>query len=262
MRVRVLRSRKPEVGDRKCLRGPESPGFSLAGRHVGSREAPFCEEGKRRPRMSDHRVWILWAWKAPQHEILEEEKGLNLPSRLSRDLRCSHPTLECSSELQSPAGCQYQRVAKKLERQSGERTREEKQPASATPSSIPHFSPEQKPGGRFSSGSSTALPGPRSSTMDPGSGDKDRSSADKWSLFGPRSFQKSDSEGFATQPYGGAQKPSPMELMRMLATRKAEGPATFKPPKMDLPVMGGKKQPPRTPNLKPRDLNVLIPTSF
>uniref|UniRef100_G1Q5R7 Putative monooxygenase p33MONOX n=1 Tax=Myotis lucifugus TaxID=59463 RepID=G1Q5R7_MYOLU len=150
----------------------------------------------------------------------------------------------------------YQHVAKKLERQSGERMREEKQPASAqaTPSSIPHFSPKQKLGGRFSSGSSTASPGPRSSTMDPGSGDKDRNSADTWSLFGRRSLQKSDSEGFATQPDGGAQKPSLMERMRMLAT--------FKPPKMDPPVMGGKKQPPRAPNLKFRDLNVLTPTSF
>ncbi|EPQ18401.1 UPF0498 protein KIAA1191 [Myotis brandtii] len=158
----------------------------------------------------------------------------------------------------------YQHVAKKLKRQSGERTREEKQLASAqaTPSNIPLSSPKQKLRGRFSSGSFTASPGPRFSTMDSGSGDKDRNSADKWSLFGPRSLQKSDSGGFATQPYRGAQKPSPMELMRMRATRKAEDPATFKQPKMDLPVMRGKKQPPRTPNHKPRDLNVLTPTGL
>lgn len=47
--------------------------------------------------------------------------------------------------------------------------------------------------GWFSSGSSTALPGPHFSTMDSGSGDKDRNSADRWSLFGPRTLQKSDS---------------------------------------------------------------------
>ena len=47
--------------------------------------------------------------------------------------------------------------------------------------------------GWFTSGSATALPGPSLSTMDSGSGDKDRSSADKWSLFGPRSLQKSES---------------------------------------------------------------------
>ncbi|KAM5213761.1 putative monooxygenase p33MONOX isoform 4-T6 [Hipposideros larvatus] len=98
--------------------------------------------------------------------------------------------------------------------------------------------------------------------MDSGSGDKDRNSADKWSLFGPRTLQKSDSGGFATQAYKGAQKPSPMELIRAQATRMAESPATFQPPKMDLPVMEGKKQPPRTHNIKPRDLNVLTPTGF
>ncbi|XP_016064280.1 PREDICTED: putative monooxygenase p33MONOX [Miniopterus natalensis] len=161
----------------------------------------------------------------------------------------------------------YLRVAEALHTlklQSGEVTREEKQPPSSqsTPSSTPHSSPKQKPRGWFSSGSSTALPGPNLSTMDSGSGDKDRNSADKWILFGPRSLLKSDSGGFATQPYRGAQKPSPMELIRMQATRMAEDPATFKPPKMDIPVMEGKKQPSRTHNLKPRDLNVLTPTGF
>ncbi|XP_019493025.1 PREDICTED: putative monooxygenase p33MONOX isoform X1 [Hipposideros armiger] len=161
----------------------------------------------------------------------------------------------------------YLRVAEalhKLKLQSGEVAREEELPASAqsTPSTSPHSSPKQKPRGWFSSGSSTALPGPNLSTMDSGSGDKDRNSADKWSLFGPRTLQKSDSGGFATQAYKGAQKPSPMELIRAQATRMAESPATFQPPKMDLPVMEGKKQPPRTHNIKPRDLNVLTPTGF
>ncbi|KAI5936519.1 putative monooxygenase p33MONOX isoform X1 [Manis javanica] len=161
----------------------------------------------------------------------------------------------------------YLRVAEalhKLKLQSGEVAREEQQPASAqsTPSSTPRSSPKQKSRGWFTSGSSTALPGPNPSTMDSGSGDKDKNSADKWSLFGPRPLQKSDSGGFATQTYKGAQKPSPMELMRVQATRMAEDPATFKPPKMDIPAIEGKKQPPRTHNLKPRDLNVLTPTGF
>ncbi|XP_036990778.2 putative monooxygenase p33MONOX isoform X4 [Artibeus jamaicensis] len=151
----------------------------------------------------------------------------------------------------------------KLKLQSGEVTREEK-PVSAqsTPSSTPHSSPKQKPRGWFSSGSSTALPGPNLSAMDSGSRDKDRNSADRWSLFGPRPLQKSDSAGLATQPYRGAQKPSPMELIRAQATRTAEDPAACRPPKMDVPVVEGKRQPPRTHDLKPRDLNVLTPTGF
>lgn len=68
--------------------------------------------------------------------------------------------------------------------------------------------------------------------------------------------------GFTTQAYRGAQRPSPVELIRTQATRMAESPATFQPPKMDLPVIEGKKPPPRTHNLKPRDLNVLTPTGF
>lgn len=47
--------------------------------------------------------------------------------------------------------------------------------------------------GWFPSGPPAALPGPFLSTMDSGSGDKDRTSADKWSLFGPRALQKFDS---------------------------------------------------------------------
>lgn len=70
------------------------------------------------------------------------------------------------------------------------------------------------------------------------------------------------SGGFTIQPYKGAQKPSPMELIRAQATRKAEDLVTFKPPKMDIPALEGKKEPPRPHNLKPRDMNVLTPTGF
>ena len=68
--------------------------------------------------------------------------------------------------------------------------------------------------------------------------------------------------GFAIQAYKGAPRPSPMEVMHTQATRVGEDPATFKPPKMDVPMVEGKKQPLRTHNLKPRDLNVLTPTGF
>ncbi|KAL2778497.1 putative monooxygenase p33MONOX isoform b [Daubentonia madagascariensis] len=161
----------------------------------------------------------------------------------------------------------YLRVAEalhKLKLQSGETTKEEKQPVSAqsTPSSTPHSSPKHRPRGWFTSGSSTALSGLNPTIMDSGSGDKDRNPSDKWSFFGTRSLQKYDSGSFATQAYREAQKPSPMELIRAQATRMADDPANFKPPKMDIPVMEGKTQPPRTHNLKPRDLNVLTPTGF
>ncbi|XP_048190279.1 putative monooxygenase p33MONOX isoform X1 [Perognathus longimembris pacificus] len=161
----------------------------------------------------------------------------------------------------------YLRVAEalhKLKLQSGDLTREEKQPASAqsTPSSTPQSSPKHKARGWFTPASSIALPGPNPSTMDPGSGDKDRNVSDKWSLFGSRTLQKSDSGGFTIQAYKGAQKPTPMELIRAQATRPAEDPATFKPPKMDAPMTEGKKPAPRTHTLKPRDFNVLTPTGF
>lgn len=159
----------------------------------------------------------------------------------------------------------YLRVAEalhKLKLQSGETAKDEKQSTSAqsTPSSTPHSSPKQKSRGWFPSGSSTALPGLNPQTMDPGNGN-DKNSVDKWSLFGPRPLQRSDS-GFAIQAYKGALKPSPVELIRAQATRVGEDPSTFKPPKMDIPVVEGKKQPPRIHNLKPRDLNVLTPTGF
>ncbi|XP_051834945.1 putative monooxygenase p33MONOX [Antechinus flavipes] len=160
----------------------------------------------------------------------------------------------------------YHRVAEavhKLKLQNGEITKEDRLTASAqsTPSSTPHSSPRQKPRGWFTHGSSTSLPGLDVSSMDSGNGDRDKPSSEKWSFFGTRTLQKSDS-GFSVQSFRGTQKPSPMELIRVQATRIAEDPATFKPPKMDLPVMEGKKQPPRTHNLKPRDMNVLTPTGF
>lgn len=53
-----------------------------------------------------------------------------------------------------------------------------------------------------------------------------------------------------------------MELIHVQATWLAKDPATFKPLKMDIPVIEGKKLLPRTHNLKPQDLNVLTHTCF
>ncbi|XP_038626910.1 putative monooxygenase p33MONOX isoform X1 [Tachyglossus aculeatus] len=161
----------------------------------------------------------------------------------------------------------YHRMAEavhKLKLQSGEMTKEEQQASSAqsTPSGTPHSSPRQKNRGWFSHGPSTSLPGPDFGPTDPGTGDRDRAASEKWSLFGPRTLQKSDSGGFSVQSYRGAQKPSPMELLRAQAARLADEPAALKPPKMDIPPLEGKKPAPRAHNLKPRDLNVLTPTGF
>lgn len=155
----------------------------------------------------------------------------------------------------------YLRMAEalhKLKLQSGERTPEEKSgSAQSTPSSTPNSSPRPKSRGWFSSGVSPALPGPNPSPTDSGSGEKD-----KWSLFTPRTLQRSESAGaFATQPYRG-QKTSPMDLIRGPATCMAGDTSTLKPPKLDLPGMDAKKQHPRTHNIKPRDLNVFTPTGF
>lgn len=65
------------------------------------------------------------------------------------------------------------------------------------------------------------------------------------------------------QSYKGAQKPTPMEVMKAQATRLAEDPTTFKaPPKMEIPSMDGKKQVTQPHKLKPRDMNVLTPSGF
>uniref|UniRef100_A0A8D0DM85 Putative monooxygenase p33MONOX n=1 Tax=Salvator merianae TaxID=96440 RepID=A0A8D0DM85_SALMN len=163
----------------------------------------------------------------------------------------------------------YHRVAESfhnLKMQSGEMTKDEKQVSSAqsTPSSTPHSSPKRTYRSWFSQGTSMSIAGPDLVTMDSTGGDGDKVSSEKWSFFGPRTLQKSttDSGGFTIQAYKGAQKPSPMELMRAQATRMADESATFKPPKMDIPGMEEKRRSPRSHSIKPRDLNVLTPTGF
>ncbi|MBN3297353.1 putative monooxygenase p33MONOX [Amia ocellicauda] len=162
----------------------------------------------------------------------------------------------------------YHRVAEalhKLKMQSGD-SKEDKQASSAqsTPSGTPQTSPKQKRRGWFSQGSTTSLTssefGSANSSVDMGGGE-----TDKWSIFGPRPVvQKSttDPGGYALQAYRGAQKPTPMELMKAQATRMAEDPANLKPPTMDVPGMEGRRQAPRSHKLKPRDMNVLTPSGF
>ncbi|KAL8212159.1 UNVERIFIED_CONTAM: putative monooxygenase p33MONOX [Gekko kuhli] len=163
----------------------------------------------------------------------------------------------------------YHRVAESLHNlkmQSGEIAKEEKQASSAqsTPSSTPHSSPKRTYRTWFSQGTSASITGPDLVSMDSSGGDSDKASSEKWSLFGPRALQKStaDSGGFTIQAYKGAQKPTPMELMRAQATRMAEDSATFKPPKMDIPTIEEKRRSPRSHNIRPRDMNVLTPTGF
>lgn len=162
----------------------------------------------------------------------------------------------------------YHRVAESLHNlkmQSGEMAKEEKQASStqSTPSNTPHSSPKHTYRGWFSQGTSSSITGPDFAAMD-SSGDGEKIPSEKWSLFGPRTLQRSatDTGGFTIQAYKGAQKPTPMELMRAQATRMTEDSATFKPPKMDIPAMEEKRRSPRSHSLKPRDLNVLAPTGF
>ncbi|KAG5844208.1 hypothetical protein ANANG_G00159790 [Anguilla anguilla] len=149
----------------------------------------------------------------------------------------------------------YHRMAESLHKmkvQSGE-SREEKQTSSAqsTPSSTPQASPKQKRRGWFSQGSMASLAG--------------AGAVERWGAFGPRPIvQKSttDPGGFALQAYRGAQKPTPMEVMKAQATRLAEDPANLKPPKMEIPAMESKRHSPRQHKLRPRDMNVLTPSGF
>lgn len=70
--------------------------------------------------------------------------------------------------------------------------------------------------------------------------------------------------GFALQAYRGAQKPSPMEVMKTQTTRLADSPATqaVAPPKMEIPTVDGRRQGARPHKLKPRDMNILTPSGF
>lgn len=69
--------------------------------------------------------------------------------------------------------------------------------------------------------------------------------------------------GFTVQSYKGAQKPTPMELMRAQANRITDDPSALKPPKIEMPpFINADKNISRSHNLKPRDMNILTPTGF
>ncbi|XP_034406997.1 putative monooxygenase p33MONOX isoform X2 [Cyclopterus lumpus] len=159
----------------------------------------------------------------------------------------------------------------KLQIQSLE-AREERQSSSAqsTPSNTPHSSPKQLRRGWFSSTGSEVSVGSSNSSVDLGGAD---SAVERWSVFGPRPVvQKSTSDlgsdatalGFALQAYRGAQKPTPMEVMKSQAARLSDNAAAQKvnPPKIEIPTMDGRRQPARPHKLKPRDMNVLTPSGF
>ncbi|XP_007244619.3 putative monooxygenase p33MONOX isoform X1 [Astyanax mexicanus] len=174
----------------------------------------------------------------------------------------------------------YHRMSESLQKlhmQSGD-LKEEKQPSSgqSTPSGTPQSSPKQKRRSWFSSqGSTTSLTGSELSSSSSSSTDLAGGEGvmERWSVFGPRpQVHKSTSDmggepgtagGFALQPYKGAQKPTPMEVMKAQATRLAEDPTNFKaPPKMEIPTVDGKRQITRPHKLKHRDMNVLTPSGF
>uniref|UniRef100_A0AAV2JG98 Putative monooxygenase p33MONOX n=1 Tax=Knipowitschia caucasica TaxID=637954 RepID=A0AAV2JG98_KNICA len=69
--------------------------------------------------------------------------------------------------------------------------------------------------------------------------------------------------GFALQSYRGAQKPSPMEVMKSQATRLADPtPQQLNPPKLEIPTVDPRKQGSRPHKLKHRDMNILTPSGF
>ncbi|XP_070699606.1 putative monooxygenase p33MONOX isoform X2 [Pempheris klunzingeri] len=162
----------------------------------------------------------------------------------------------------------------KLQIQSME-AREERQNSSAqsTPSNTPHSSPKQQRRTWFGSTSSEVSVSSSNSSMDLGGGDTAPGGGvvERWSLFGPRPHvQKSTSDlgsdptaaGFALQAYRGAQKPTPMEVMKSQATRIGDSPAAQAPPKMEIPTVEGRRQGGRPHKLKPRDMNILTPSGF
>ncbi|XP_043077756.1 putative monooxygenase p33MONOX isoform X1 [Puntigrus tetrazona] len=174
----------------------------------------------------------------------------------------------------------YHRLAEsmhKLQMQNVD-AKEEKQPSSgqSTPAGTPQSSPKQRRRGWFSSqGSTASLTGSEMSTSSSSSIDLASSDGpvERWGAFGPRpQVSKSTTDpgtdaaitgGFALQSYKGAQKPTPMEVMKAQATRLVEDPTNFKaPPKMEIPTMEGKRQMTRPHKLKHRDMNVLTPSGF
>lgn len=164
----------------------------------------------------------------------------------------------------------------KLQIQSLEAREEKTSSAQSTPSNTPHSSPKQQRRGWFSSAGSEVSIG--SSSMDMGGGGVAAAgdpvaggAVERWGVFGPRlPVQSSVSDlgtdgsaaGFAVQAYRGAQKPTPMEVMKSQATRLADNPQRVSPPKMEIPTVEGRRQGARPHKLKHRDMNILTPSGF
>ncbi|XP_061541197.1 putative monooxygenase p33MONOX [Phycodurus eques] len=93
---------------------------------------------------------------------------------------------------------------------------------------------------------------------------------DRWSFFGTRSVvQKSPTHpgsepntGFSLQSYFGLQKSSTIAGTGGQDSLRVGDAATFKPPKIEISGLDPKQVPPRPHKLKPRDMNVLTPSSF
>ncbi|XP_008426701.1 putative monooxygenase p33MONOX isoform X2 [Poecilia reticulata] len=164
----------------------------------------------------------------------------------------------------------------KLQIQSLEAREEKSSSAQSTPSNTPHSSPKQQRRGWFgSTGSEVSISSSNSSVDmggggaagDPGVG----GAVERWGVFGPRlPVQSSASDvgsdgsaaGFAIQAYRGAQKPTPMEVMKSQATRLVDNPQRVSPPKMEIPTVEGRRQGARPHKLKHRDMNILTPSGF
>ncbi|XP_035482042.2 putative monooxygenase p33MONOX isoform X1 [Scophthalmus maximus] len=162
----------------------------------------------------------------------------------------------------------------KLQIQSME-AREERQNSSAqsTPSNTPHSSPKQQRRTWFGSSGSEVSISSSNSSVDMGGETAAGGAVEKWSVFTPRPLiHKSTSDlgsdpataGFALQAYRGAQKPTPMAVMKSQGTRLADGTAAQRvaPPQMEIPTMEGRRQGARPHKLKPRDMNILTPSGF
>lgn len=166
----------------------------------------------------------------------------------------------------------------KLQIQSLEQ-REDKQNSSAqsTPSNTPHSSPRHQRRGWFhSSGSEASITSSSSSSVDLVGGDPAGGAVDRWGVFAPRPIvhkstsdvgsvasESNNTAGFALQAYRGAQKPTPMEVMKTQATRLADpSPQQVNPPKLEIPSVDGRKQGARPHKLKHRDMNILTPSGF
>uniref|UniRef100_H3CM97 Putative monooxygenase p33MONOX n=1 Tax=Tetraodon nigroviridis TaxID=99883 RepID=H3CM97_TETNG len=150
----------------------------------------------------------------------------------------------------------------KLQIQSLE-SREERLASSAhsTPSSTPHSSPKQKRSWFGSAGSDLSS---SSSSIDMGEPGGGAGALERWGAFGPRPLVHK-STGFALQAYRGAQKPTPMEVMKSQASRLADNPvaqAAAAPPKMEIPTVEARRHGARPHKLKHRDMNVLTPSGF